>query len=267
MNYCFPPAHTWAAMQKGQNSERIRISVFTAAISVLAVMVVSAGILPAQERTNDTHVPPQFDMEAQTTCETEMLREMGAREIFSAEAYDVLTEVSRAYDRAIPHIYIVPATFNMVYIAGSTAVDGRGKIVVGEQAIDLFDAFSLKGFLGHEMAHLVSDTGAQGCNDYMLRDPQIEADADALAMQRLGAAPVEAFLERLLALTQPQNSEAKQRLEQLHSFQATKEQWHTMPLAPVGGQPSEKTGTTISSVVESRGQLLQKNHVYAALQP
>jgi hypothetical protein len=29
-------------------------------------------------------------------------------------------------------------------------------------AIELFDAIALKGFLGHEMAHLVSDSAAQG---------------------------------------------------------------------------------------------------------
>ena len=28
--------------------------------------------------------------------------------------------------------------------------------------IELFDAIALKGFLGHEMAHLVSDSAAQG---------------------------------------------------------------------------------------------------------
>jgi Zn-dependent protease with chaperone function len=44
-------------------------------------------------------------------------------------------------------------------------LDGQGKIVVGQQAIELFDAFSLKGFLGHEMAHLVSDSVAEGCNE------------------------------------------------------------------------------------------------------
>jgi len=72
----------------------------------------------------------------------------------------VLTEVARAYGRPIPHIYIFPRSWNMAYIAASTAVDGRGKITVGQQAIELFDTVVLEDFLGHEMAHLVSDSAA-----------------------------------------------------------------------------------------------------------
>lgn len=63
-----------------------------------------------------------------------MLGKMGAREVFSGKSYDVLTEIARAYGRAIPHIYIVPGSLNMAYIAGSTAVDGRGKILLGQQS-------------------------------------------------------------------------------------------------------------------------------------
>jgi len=140
-------------------------NVLTAGRRVLAGIVLLAGILPAQERANAAGARSRFNMQVQTTCETEMLREMGAREVFSGKEYEVLTEVARAYGRAVPHIYVFPGSLNMAYIAASTAVDGRGKIVVGQQAIELFDAFSLKGFLGHEMAHLVSDTAAQGCSD------------------------------------------------------------------------------------------------------
>jgi Zn-dependent protease with chaperone function len=103
----------------------------------------------------------------------------------------------------------------MAYIAASAAGDGRGKIVVGQQAIELFNTIALRGFLGHEMAHLVSDNAAHGCNDYIVRDPQTEADADAFAARVLGRQPVQAFLERALALTEGQNSDAKSRLEVL----------------------------------------------------
>jgi hypothetical protein len=65
------------------------------------------------------------------------------------------------------------------------------------------------------MAHLMSDSSAQGCNDYVLRDPQMEADADALAARMLGRRPVRAFLQRVLALTEGQNWDAKHRLEVL----------------------------------------------------
>ena len=190
--------------------ERIELS-----LRVLAGIVMLAGMLPAQERVTAASLPSKFTIQAQTACETEMLREIGAREVFSGKGYEVLTEVARAYGRAIPHIYVFPKSLNIAYIAASAAVDGRGKIVVGQQAIKMFDAFSLKGFLGHEMAHLVSDSAAQGCNDYILRNPQMEADADALAARTLGTGPLRAFLQRVLALTQGQNWDAKHRLEAL----------------------------------------------------
>jgi Zn-dependent protease with chaperone function len=169
----------------------------------------------AQEIVNATGPTSKFNIQAQTACETEMLDEMGAREVFSGKAHEVSIEIASAYGRAIPHIYIAPGSWNMAYIAASAAVDGRGKIVVGEQAIELFNTIALRGFLGHEMAHLVSDNAAHGCNEYFIRDPQMEADADALAARVLGMQPVKAFLKRVLALTEGQNSEAKSRLEGL----------------------------------------------------
>jgi hypothetical protein len=56
---------------------------------------------------------------------------------------------------------------------------------------------------------------AQGCNDYILRDPQMEAEADALAARTLGTGRVKAFLQRALALIQGQNLDARRRLEAL----------------------------------------------------
>jgi len=200
------------------------IGFFAAAIKTLAAAVFLAGIVSAQETTDAARVPPQFNIQAQIACETEMLRELGAREVFSGKAYETLSEVARAYGRAIPHIYIFPGSMNMAYIAASTAVDRRGKIVVGQEATELFDALSLKGFLGHEMAHLVSDSAAQGCNDFILRNPQLEVEADARAAQTLGTAPVKAFLQQVLALTGNQNWDDKHRFEVLQRFQSTKEQ-------------------------------------------
>ena len=173
------------------------------------------GTILAPQDMNAAGITSQSNIQAQSACEAQMLGKMGAREVFSGKAYAVLTEIAQAYGRAIPHIYIFPGGWNMSYIAASTAVDGRGKILVGQQAIELFDTIALKGFLGHEMAHLVSDSAAQGCNDYILRDPQMEADADALAARTIGTQPVRAFLERVLALTEGQNWDAKRRLEVL----------------------------------------------------
>jgi hypothetical protein len=171
--------------------------------------------LASPEIENPTVITRQFKIQEQAACEAEMLRGMGAREVFSGKAYDVLTEIARAYGRAIPHLYIFPGSPNMAYIAASFAVDGRGKILVGEQATEVFETIPLKGFLGHEMAHLVSDTAVLGCNDYVLRDPQMEVDADALAVRKLGKAPVEAFLQRVLAITEGRNWDARRRLEML----------------------------------------------------
>jgi Zn-dependent protease with chaperone function len=169
-------------------------------------------IFASQEKAYAGSFSSKF-IQTQTACDAEMLAKMDAHEVFSGRAYDVLTEVSRAYGRPTPHIYTFPRSWNMAYIAASTAIDGRGKIIVGQQATELFDTVALEGFLGHEMAHLVSDSAAQGCTDYIVRDPQIEADADALAARTLGRRPVKAFLEQALALGQ--SWEAKHRLQAL----------------------------------------------------
>ena len=186
-------------------------------IKVLAGVILLVRVLPARNIVNAVSGLSQFNTQAQIACETEMLRQMGAHEVFSGKGYHVLIDVARAYGRPTPRIYVFPHSMNMVYIAGSTLVDGRGKIVVGQQAVELFDILSLKGFLGHEMAHLVRDDAMQGCNDYILRDPQIEADADAVAAQTLGKEPVKAFLQRVLAFTHNQNWDAKNRLKELQS--------------------------------------------------
>lgn len=209
------PTHFSAAAQKRRASTSAGILISRAAIKAFAGLVLLAGNLPVQQRLNAAAVLPRFNIRAQTACETEMLQRMSAREVVSGKAYDVLREVARAYGRVTPRIYVSPGALNSVYIAGSTAIDGRGKIVVGQQAIERFDSFSLRGFLGHEMAHVVNDDAADGCNDYILRYPQVEADADALAARMLGKEPVKAFLQRVLILTQGQNWDARQRLQRL----------------------------------------------------
>jgi len=214
MNYRFHCAQVRALTQKGRDSPCTGI-ILKPTVRMLAVIGLLIGILSAQVSVNATGVRSQFNIQAQTACEIEMLREMGAREVLQGNGYEVLADVAQAYGRPIPHMYIFPTSLNMAYIAGSTAVDGRGKIVVGQQAIKLLDTIALRGFLGHEMAHLVSDSGAQGCNDYILRNPQMEADADALAARTVGTKPVKAFLQWVLSLTKGQNSDARQRLQLL----------------------------------------------------
>ena len=178
-------------------------------------VILFGAIVASRDPARASGFPPKFNVRAQTACEAKILNRMEAHEVFSGKAYDVLNEVARAYGRPIPHIYLSPDNWNMAYVAASAAVDGRGKIVVGQQAAVLFESIALKGFLGHEMAHLVSDSAAQGCNDYIVRDPELEADADALAARTLGTQPVKAFLERVLVLTEGQNFDAKRRLAML----------------------------------------------------
>jgi hypothetical protein len=202
------------------------MSVVSMAGRILAGMILLAAIARAQEIVSAPGPSSHLNVQAQSACEAEMLGNIGALEVFSGKAYEVLTDVARAYRRAIPHIYVFPGSWNMFYIASSTAVDGRGKILVGEDATELFVGPALRGFLGHEMAHVVSDTAAQGCRDYIVRDPQMEADADVLAARTLGRRPVKAFLKRVMALTEGENGEAKRRLEVLQRFSATQEQRH-----------------------------------------
>jgi Zn-dependent protease with chaperone function len=182
---------------------------------VLAGIILFGTIAAPHGISNAIGSAPHFNIRAQTTCEAKMLSEIDAHEVLSGKAYDIVTEVARTYGRPIPHIYIFPDGWNMAYMAGSAAVDGRGKIVVGQQAIELFDSIALKGFIGHEMAHLVSDSAAQGCKDYIVRDPRVEADADALAARMLGRHAVRAFLERVLVLTEGQNWDVQRRLKML----------------------------------------------------
>lgn len=184
-----------------------------AAKRMLVGIILLGTVLTSQKIASASDTASRFNVKAQTACEAEVLSGADAHEIFSGKEFDVLTKVARAYGRAIPHIYIFPGSWNMAYIAASAAVDGRGKILVGQQAINRFHTLALEGFLGHEMAHLVSDTASEGCNDYVLRDLQMEADADALAARTLGRRPVKAFLKQALALTEGQNSDAKRRLQ------------------------------------------------------
>jgi Zn-dependent protease with chaperone function len=191
-----------------------------AAKRMLVGVILLGAMLTSQEIASASDPTSRFNVQAQTACEAEMLGSIDAREIFAGKEYHVLAKVARAYGRAIPHIYIFPGSWNMVYIAASTTVDGRGKILVGQQAINRFHTLALEGFLGHEMAHLVSDNAAQGCDDYFLRNTQMEAAADALAARTLGKRPVKKFLEQALVLTEGENWEVKRRLQILHSLMA-----------------------------------------------
>ena len=71
------------------------MGVLTAAVRVVAAIVLLAGILPAQERVNAADVPSAFNIKAQTACETKMLRKLGAREVSPARATKCLAKWRR----------------------------------------------------------------------------------------------------------------------------------------------------------------------------
>lgn len=191
---------------------------FAVAARIIAGIILLGSMLAPQETFSASAHIAKFNVQEQTTCEEEMLAASGGREVVRGKVYNLLIQVAGRYGRAIPHIYTIPGSMNMAYIGASVAVDGRGKILVGQQAAERFGPTALKGFFAHEMAHLVSDNETLGCNDYIVRDPQIEADADALAARTIGKRPVEAFLARVLALAKGQNWDAKRRLEVLRHF-------------------------------------------------
>jgi hypothetical protein len=99
------------AVRKHRHSARVPVDVLRAAVNVLVAVLLLAGMLAARERANAAALPPAFNLQAQAACETEMLRDTGAHEVFSGKGYEVLVAVARAYGRATPHMYVFPGSF------------------------------------------------------------------------------------------------------------------------------------------------------------
>lgn len=119
---------------------------FAVAARAIAGIILLGTVLAAQETLNASVHLSKFNIQTQTTCEEEILATTGGREVLRGKAYNILIQVARTYGRAIPHIYTIPGSMNMAYIGASIAVDGRGKILVGQQAAELFSPMALKGF-------------------------------------------------------------------------------------------------------------------------
>ena len=154
--------------------------------------------LSAQPVFSREGVGAKISLRRQTDCENEFIREARAEEILAGPPYRTLVEVAAAFGRkAVPRLYFVPGDGNAVYVGGSVYVDGRGKILISETYLRfLGDTMALKGILAHETAHLVKDNGAVGCYEWVLRDPEQEKAADALAARMVGYEAVRAFLLR-----------------------------------------------------------------------
>jgi Zn-dependent protease with chaperone function len=162
---------------------------------LLAAGALSSGPLNPQE-SYDT---PSNGLTAQVRCENRLFRDARAKETTGGPEYQVLLKVASAFGRRdIPHFYIAEEGNNAEYIAGSLSVDGKGKIVISRRFLKLVaNALALEGILAHEMAHLVSDDGACGCDQWVMRDPRQEKFADELAAKTVGYNPLRAFFLRI----------------------------------------------------------------------
>lgn len=157
---------------------------------------------------------------SQIACEAKMLRGSNAKEALKGLEYETFLNVAAAFGRDnTPRLYLVSGE-NAVYVAGSVHVDGRGKILLSRSFAKLMgNTLALKGAIAHEMAHLAVDVHG-ACNEWILRDPQVEMAADALAASKVGFGPVRAFLSRIEELTRTDNSEAAERLGALQKLEA-----------------------------------------------
>ncbi len=59
----------------------------------------------SQANASAASVPPSFNIHAQTACEAEILGNMGAHEVFSGKAYNLLAEVAGLWSANAAHLY------------------------------------------------------------------------------------------------------------------------------------------------------------------
>ena len=169
-------------------------------ILVLVGIVLVASVLPARQFSQlESNYAPSNRLAAQVSCENRFFRDARAKEITRGPEHEVFLKVVSAFERRdVPHFYIAEEGNNAAYIAGSLSVDGKGKIVISRMFANLLgNTPALEGILAHEMAHLVSDDGTSGCDQWILRDPEQEKAADALAAKTVGYSPLRAFFLRI----------------------------------------------------------------------
>jgi hypothetical protein len=167
---------------------------------VFAGILLTANVLlSGQLSLRESADAPSNGLTAQVSCENRFFRAARAKETTGGPEYQVLLRVASAFERNdSPHLYIAEEGNNAAYIAGSSSVDGKGKIVISRRLIKLLEnTLALEGVLAHEMAHLVSDDGDCGCDQWIMRDPGQEKVADALAAKAVGYGPLRAFFHRI----------------------------------------------------------------------
>jgi Zn-dependent protease with chaperone function len=188
-----------------------------AGILLLAASV-SLARQPHLLANNDVH---SNGLTAQENCENKLFSAARAKETTGGPEYQVLLQVASAFGRRdIPHFYIAEEGNNAAYIAGSFPVDGKGKIVISQRFIKLLaNTLALEGVLAHEMAHLVSDDGTCGCDQWVMRDPTQEKAADALAAKTVGYSPIQAFFLRIKETQEGRSMDVDDRLQAVDALE------------------------------------------------
>ena len=191
-------------------------------ILFFAAILLMAGVLPAgQDSLLESNDAPSNRLTAQMSCENRFFRAARAKETTGGPEYQVLLRVASAFGRRdIPHFYIAEEGNNAAYIAGSSAVDGKGKIVISRKFLKLLaNSLALEGILAHEMAHLVSDDGTCGCDQWIMRDPRQEKIVDALAAKTVGYGPVRAFFLRIKETQAGRSTDVDDRLQAIDALE------------------------------------------------
>jgi hypothetical protein len=168
---------------------------------------------------------PSNGLTAQVKCENKLFRAARAVEITDGLEHQVVVRVASAFGRRdVPHFYIAEEGNNAAYIAGSSSVDGKGKIVISRTFLRLLaNMLALEGVLAHEMAHLVSDDGSCGCDQWIVRDPRQEKIADALAAKAVGYSPLRAFFLRIKEIQGGSSVDADDRLQAINALERMEE--------------------------------------------
>jgi hypothetical protein len=189
---------------------------------VFTGILLTANVLPSGQRSlRESAGATSNGLPAQVSCENRLFRAARAKEITEGPEYQVLLRVASAFERSdIPHFYIAEEGNNAAYIAGSSSVDGRGKIVISRRLIKLLEnTLALEGVLAHEMAHLVSDDGDCGCDQWIMRDPRQEIVADALAAKTVGYSPLRAFFHRIKETQGGRSMDEDDRLQAIDALE------------------------------------------------
>jgi hypothetical protein len=191
-------------------------------ILVFACILLLESYLPAgQLSLLESNDAPSNGLTAQASCENRFFRAARAKETTGGPEYRVMLRVASAFGRRdIPRFYIAEEGNNAVYIAGSSSVDGKGKIVISRSFVKLLaDTLALEGILAHEMAHLVSDDGTYGCDQWIMRDPMQEESADALAAKTVGYRPLRAFFLRIKNVQGGRSTDVDNRLQMIDALE------------------------------------------------